>query len=558
MKKINIILLFLLIIIILNFCLLFYNEKKGYYLSEKFSFSLNNYGEYYVRINDVYEDEGATYEYMNEIKDAKIIGFVDTKRIGKYIVKYKSDCNELNTYNLYRIVNVIDTEKPIINLKGDKVVKLYIGEKYIEPGFNVSDNSLEQLNDKVIIKGKVDTNKEGKYVIDYEVSDSSNNTTNVQRTVYVVKKNVIQVNTKVQTEKRTIAKAIASEKGSTNRKIINFNKYPNTITSMHFTNNGINLNGYVKNCNLDYVIKLCINNNCTDINIEKNKNNYSSNIDLRNVVNGKYDVFLSTSDDNSKIYDELSIEEKIQRAKIGDKLVTVIYNNDNTISLNVEDFKYEYDVLIDAGHGGIDPGAHNSFINEKNLNLTQSLYEKKRYEEHGLKVLMTRTNDSYGLQMGDESLSNLRRRAFAIGYYGVVSKIVYSNHHNSISDPNYSGYELILTNQGNKNNYSVEYSIANEWGKIYKLLDNHTRIYGRNYNTDVILSKENGQVYSIKNYYAVQRIPYELFNIYTVTYEGCYLSNNKDYEWYFQNWKKLSEIKIKKYVESLGIKYKEV
>ena len=201
---------------------------------------------------------------------------------------------------------------------------------------------------------------------------------------------------------------------------------------------------------------------------------------------------------------------------------------------------------------------YNSFINEKNLNLTQSLYEKKRYEEHGLKVLMTRTNDSYGLQMGDESLSNLRRRAFAIGYYGVVSKIVYSNHHNSISDPNYSGYELILTNQGNKNNYSVEYSIANEWGKIYKLLDNHTRIYGRNYNTDVILSKENGQVYSIKNYYAVQRIPYELFNIYTVTYEGCYLSNNKDYEWYFQNWKKLSEIKIKKYVESLGIKYKEV
>jgi len=146
--------------------------------------------------------------------------------------------------------------------------------------------------------------------------------------------------------------------------------------------------------------------------------------------------------------------------------------------------------LIDVGHGGVDSGSTNSYIYEKNLNLTQSLYEKKRYEEHGLKVLLTRTNDSYGLQMGDKSLSALRRKAFAVGYYGVVSKIVYSNHHNSISDSNYSGYELILTNQGSKSDYIVEYSIANEWSKTYLLLDSHTRIYGRNYDTDVILTKE--------------------------------------------------------------------
>jgi len=146
--------------------------------------------------------------------------------------------------------------------------------------------------------------------------------------------------------------------------------------------------------------------------------------------------------------------------------------------------------LIDVGHGGVDSGSTNSYIYEKNLNLTQSLYEKKRYEEHGLKVLLTRTNDSYGLQMGDKSLYALRRKAFAVGYYGVVSKIVYSNHHNSISDSNYSGYELILTNQGSKSDYIVEYSIANEWSKTYLLLDSHTRIYGRNYDTDVILTKE--------------------------------------------------------------------
>ena len=138
-----------------------------------------------------------------------------------------------------------------------------------------------------------------------------------------------------------------------------------------------------------------------------------------------------------------------------------------------------------------------------------------------------------------------------------ISKIVYGNHHNSTQNTKVSGYELILTNQGTKNRYQTEYKIASEWKKIYPNLDKHTRIYGRNYDTDAILKKEDGQVYSIKNYYAVQRIPFELFGVYTTTYEGCYLSNLNDFNWYIKNWKKLSEIKIKNYVESLGIEYKE-
>ena len=202
-------------------------------------------------------------------------------------------------------------------------------------------------------------------------------------------------------------------------------------------------------------------------------------------------------------------------------------------------------------------GSSNSLILEKNLNLTQSLYEKKRYEEHGLKVLITRDDDSNGLQMGSKNLILIRRRAMAVGYYGVVSKIVYSNHHNSIGNKKYSGYELIMTNMGTKNNYSTEYKIASEWSKEYKLKDKHLRIYGRNYDTDELLSKESGQTYDILDFYAMQRIPYNLFNIYTTTYEGCYLSNMDDYKWYINNWKKLSEIKIKNYVESLGITYKE-
>ena len=44
---------------------------------------------------------------------------------------------------------------------------------------------------------------------------------------------------------------------------------------------------------------------------------------------------------------------------------------------------------------------------------------------------MTRTTDTYGNGLGsDYSLSRLHRRAYEVGYYGTVSKVVYSNHHN--------------------------------------------------------------------------------------------------------------------------------
>ena len=55
----------------------------------------------------------------------------------------------------------------------------------------------------------------------------------------------------------------------------------------------------------------------------------------------------------------------------------------------------------------------------------------------------------------------------------------------------------------------------------------------------------------------MNRYPLELFNVKTVIYEGCYMSNTKEFLWYYNegNWKKASEIKIKNYVESLGVKY---
>jgi N-acetylmuramoyl-L-alanine amidase/PKD repeat protein len=52
-------------------------------------------------------------------------------------------------------------------------------------------------------------------------------------------------------------------------------------------------------------------------------------------------------------------------------------------------------VYIDAGHGGMDPGAVRFGLNEKDANLDIALRLKSKLEANGFEVVMTRTNDAY-------------------------------------------------------------------------------------------------------------------------------------------------------------------
>ncbi|WP_052000820.1 N-acetylmuramoyl-L-alanine amidase [Gracilibacillus boraciitolerans] len=52
-------------------------------------------------------------------------------------------------------------------------------------------------------------------------------------------------------------------------------------------------------------------------------------------------------------------------------------------------------IAIDAGHGGSDPGANGYGIIEKELNLSVSKYIEQYLKEENIKVVMTRTNDTY-------------------------------------------------------------------------------------------------------------------------------------------------------------------
>lgn len=81
-------------------------------------------------------------------------------------------------------------------------------------------------------------------------------------------------------------------------------------------------------------------------------------------------------------------------------------------------------IVIDAGHGGDDPGAVGNGIIEKDLNLKISQYMFDRFKELGVPVKMTRTTD--------ETISPTERVNRVLDAYGNNSDvIVISNHINA-------------------------------------------------------------------------------------------------------------------------------
>ena len=456
--------------------------------------------------------------------------------LGTYEIKYYI-IYENKKYESIRKVNVVDNEKPKINLKGGNVTML-INEKYSEPGYEVTDNYDEDLTDKVEVNSEVDNTKAGTYKITYKVSDSSNNETEVSRSV-TVRKPLPVVSTPPKEQKVVVPKVVETD-------------YKNTIKKNKYTSSNITFEGYLKEVLDENKIKLVNDNNTYEYNLTMNGNNYSLNINPEEINNGTYKVYIN----EERLLNKMAPIERLARAKVGSKLVNITYSNDE-VSITIDNHAYQYDILINPGHGGWDPGASNEYVYEKEMNLTVSMYEKCRYEAHGLRVYMTRTNDNYNVKMGPSGLIDLHKIAYEMGYVGAVSKIVYSNHHNSNNNSKMSGYEVLLAGSLTSGDLTNELSIANKWNNIFDLKENHMRFYAKDYDTENVYSKLNGEVYSFKDNYAVNRIPMQTANVKSVIYEGCYMSNKDEFKWYWLdgNWYKVSEAKIEVYVRSLGLEY---
>lgn len=493
-------------------------------------FRLNDEEYNSIVVNTGYDEKGASLIINGEDHSSDVVidsSDVDVTRVGTYHVTYTYASSMHQVKTLYRTVNVVDSDAPIIKLLGSNVYTMLVNEQYNEAGVLVFDNSNEDLVESVVIENNVDIGRPGVYTVKYSVSDNSGNVAVAYRTV-VVK--------------------------------YSYSSSTNSVLSNRFTDNGIFFSGMVNVGNFKYQMMLKNKDTGSESIIDLTStgyNYYQFGIDVTNMENGNYDFYLVT-DSLEPLVSNMTTFNRIVRSRIGNKLITMSYDK-NIVNMKVEDFQYLYDVVIDPGHGGSEFGATNGSYYEKSINLEQSLYEKQRYEAHGLKVLLLRDTDlDYGIIMGDEGMEPVDRKAFAVGYYGAVSKIIYSNHHNSSGNKSSAGWEILTPASASYDELAVEHKVADEWSRMYmESINPYYRFYTKDYETGTSSNKMNGEVYDFEDFYSVIRIPHKLFNVKNVLYEGAYINNDYDMYWYYdsQNWKALSEVKIKNYVESIGVQY---
>ena len=133
-----------------------------------------------------YIEEGytASDDYDGDITD-KVI-----REVGDSKIIYSVSDTSNNRYSVERNIEYKDEIAPVITLNGNDTIYIYVGNNYNEPGFTASDNCDGDITDKVTVSGSVDTSNVGTYKITYTVVDRSNNTTSVERTVIVRKRNV--------------------------------------------------------------------------------------------------------------------------------------------------------------------------------------------------------------------------------------------------------------------------------------------------------------------------------------------------------------------------------
>ena len=130
-----------------------------------------------------------------------------------------------------------------------------------------------------------------------------------------------------------------------------------------------------------------------------------------------------------------------------------------------------YDITIDPGHGGDDPGAVKNDIYESYINLEVALKLKKELENLGLKVKITRTGDYNPGNIAGISPYGKGGRV-AIGYE-TKSKLFLSVHSNNLPlYPQNNGVEIYTSTNNNKQLAGlIASNIVKELFGEYKIMD---------------------------------------------------------------------------------------
>lgn len=176
-----------------------------------------------------------------------------------------------------------------------------------------------------------------------------------------------------------------------------------------------------------------------------------------------------------------------------------------------------YDVIIDAGHGGIDSGAVSGNGKEKDFTLKISIYQAKRLKEMGLKVGLTRDKDV--------TLENATRTRIAkMGTYCI------SNH----------------LNAGGGDRCEVIHSIHDDGVFANKIADALNAV---GQTTDRVYSRKGND----GDYYYMHR---ETGITKTFIVEYCFIDNDADFKHFNENWESYAESVVKAFCEQAKVLYR--
>lgn len=136
-------------------------------------------GNDYIKINvgEEYKEPGfkATQLFLDKNDKVSVENNINNQKIGKYEIIYTLKIGSLKTQTT-RTIEVVDREKPIINLQGNGYA--CPDKEYVEEGYQALDNYDGDITDKVNIKK--DNNK-----ITYIVKDSSSNESKITRIINI-------------------------------------------------------------------------------------------------------------------------------------------------------------------------------------------------------------------------------------------------------------------------------------------------------------------------------------------------------------------------------------
>ena len=236
-----------------------------------------------------------------------------------------------------------------------------------------------------------------------------------------------------------------------------------SIDTLYIYGTHLSLSGsLVRDTNLDLIlyngefIDYKINNLTDSFNMGEKIN---EGIDLEKIPVGTYYAFLRSSSkdeeendvfryyvlDNTTDYKETKY---YTFSNVGNKIVIKTDEEYGTLMFEVtkNTDKEIYDVVIDAGHGGLDSGANKSGKREANYTIKIAEELKEKMEAYGVKVKMTRVD---GQLSSSETLPDYGTHGRAVIGHEVGAKYIFSIHLNSNSWASVHGLEVYTADKIN-------------------------------------------------------------------------------------------------------------